>query len=139
LILIISFCPVVGVPDKFVVNEVIAAARAVIVNISTLSVLIVGVADDATVPILGVTLLFVKVVVEVAVGIAVPHTVGGFVLSISVNQPFVTLAPVAAIEPVIVILLEPRANILEPAPQNVRVSLACVSVMFPVLKLITAP
>ena len=37
----------------------------------------------------------------------VPPTVGIFVLSISVNHPFVTLAPVAANEPVIVILLAP--------------------------------
>ncbi len=135
MILIISFCPVVGVPLRFVVNEVIAAARAVIVNISTLSVLIVGVALEATVPTLGVTLLFVKVVVEVAVGIAVPHTVGGFVLSISVNQPFVTLEPVAAIEPVIVKLFVDNASV---PPDKVSVFAECVSTTSPELKSITA-
>lgn len=39
----------VGVPERFVVNEVIFAASAVIEWASTLSVLIVGVADDVSV------------------------------------------------------------------------------------------
>ena len=66
-ILIRNICPVVGVPERFVVNEVIAAANAVIVNISTLSVLIVGVALLVVVPILFVILLFVKVCVAASV------------------------------------------------------------------------
>ena len=41
-----NISPSLGVPDKLVVIEVIAAANAVILNKSTLSVLIVGVALD---------------------------------------------------------------------------------------------
>jgi len=63
VIAICKFCQSVGVPDKFVVIDVIAAANAVIVNRSTLSELIVGVALEATVPTLLVILLLVRVAV----------------------------------------------------------------------------
>jgi hypothetical protein len=56
-----SFCPSVGVPDRFVVKEVISTVCAVKPNWSTLSVLIVGVALDAVVETRGVTRLFVSV------------------------------------------------------------------------------
>ena len=54
-----------------------------------------------------------KVTVPVKVGpakILTPPTVGALVDSISVNQPLVTLAPVAAKEPVRVMLLVPKAT-----------------------------
>lgn len=60
-ILIIKVCPSVGVPERLVVIEVMFVASAVIVNISTLSVFIVGVADEATVPDFLVTLLLERV------------------------------------------------------------------------------
>lgn len=72
LILIISFWKLVGVPDKLVVIEVMSVARAVIVTQSQLSVFMVGSAFDSIVIILGVTLLLVKVLVELIVGITVP-------------------------------------------------------------------
>ena len=52
-----------GVPVRFVVIEVIAAAKAVIVTQSQLSVLIVGVPEDVIVVIRGVIRLFVSVAV----------------------------------------------------------------------------
>ena len=64
----------VGVPDKLVVIEVIFAANAVIECASTLSVFIVGVAELASLDTLGVTLLLVKVLVELMLGITTPST-----------------------------------------------------------------
>ena len=52
-----------GVPVRLVVIDVIATVSAVILCISVLSVLIVGVADDASDVTLSVTLLFVNVTV----------------------------------------------------------------------------
>lgn len=49
-----SFCPFVGVPLKLVVKLVISAVCAVRPYISTLSVLIVGVALEVVVPTLGI-------------------------------------------------------------------------------------
>lgn len=49
LIRIISLWKFVGVPERFVVKDVTFVARAVIEWASTLSVLIVGVADDVSV------------------------------------------------------------------------------------------
>ena len=48
-ILIVNCCPSIGVPERLVVNDVIFAAKAVIVKTSVVSVLIDGVADDTTV------------------------------------------------------------------------------------------
>ena len=66
-----SFCPVVGVPVRFVVMDVILAVWPVMISMSKLSVLSAGVAElalrDET---RGVTLLFVSVWVSV-----VPTTV----------------------------------------------------------------
>jgi len=62
------------VPVRFVVIEVISTARAVIECLSTLSVLIVGVAEEASVEVLLVTLLFVNVLVEEIDGIVTPST-----------------------------------------------------------------
>lgn len=45
VICIIIISPATGVPERFVVNDVIACASPVIVKISPLSVFIVGVAD----------------------------------------------------------------------------------------------
>ena len=45
VIWIIIISPATGVPERFVVNDVIACASPVIVKISPLSVFIVGVAD----------------------------------------------------------------------------------------------
>ena len=66
----ISLSPLVGVPERLVVIEVMSAARAVIVCISTLSVLIVGVALEASVLTLGVIRLLVNVFVLEMDGIA---------------------------------------------------------------------
>lgn len=61
LILITRLSKLLGVPDRFVVIEVIASASAVIVTQSQLSVLIVGVPLDDIDVILFVILLFVSV------------------------------------------------------------------------------
>jgi hypothetical protein len=65
VIAIQSVCPAVGVPDRFVVNDVMAVDSAVTEKKSTLSVFIVGSAADATVPARFVIRLFVKVCVFV--------------------------------------------------------------------------
>lgn len=64
----------VGVPDKLVVIDVMASVCAVIEKKSTLSVFIVGMAAEATVPVLLVILLLVKVLVEEILGITKPST-----------------------------------------------------------------
>lgn len=74
-ILITRLSKLLGVPDRFVVIEVIASASAVIVTQSQLSVLIVGVPLLVIVVILFVILLFVSV--------AVPDTVSIFTHSIA--------------------------------------------------------
>lgn len=74
VISIINVSPATGVPERFVVNEVMACARPVIEATSVLSVLIVGVADCDVVTTLAVTLLFVKVFVEEIEGITTPST-----------------------------------------------------------------
>src|ERR1700693_2292722 len=51
----------VGVPARFVVMDVMSVAKAVIEKKSTLLVLIVGVADEASVPVRFVILLLVNV------------------------------------------------------------------------------
>src|SRR3990167_9798213 len=61
VISILKVSPSTGVPDKLVVMEVIAAACAVIVTTSQLSVLIVGVAWEVIVVTLLVILLLVNV------------------------------------------------------------------------------
>src|SRR5215468_10674264 len=66
LILKISLSKLFGVPDRFVVIDVIAVANAVIVTASQLSVLIVGVALLLSDVILGVPRLFVRVCVSVS-------------------------------------------------------------------------
>lgn len=48
LILMRSFWKLVGVPERLVVNDVISAANAVMLCASTLSVFMVGVADDVS-------------------------------------------------------------------------------------------
>src|SRR5258707_10585218 len=63
---ILRVSPSTGVPDKFVVIDVIAWARAVICATSVLSVLIVGVADCVTAGALFVMRLFVVVWVSVS-------------------------------------------------------------------------
>jgi hypothetical protein len=63
----ISLSPLAGVPVRFVVIEVIAAAKAVIVNSSVVSVLILGVALLVTVFIRGVLRLLLKVSVPARV------------------------------------------------------------------------
>lgn len=141
--------PSTGVPERFVVMEVMSVPRPVKFMMSTLSVLVVGVAPGAFVVVsLRVTLLLDSVFVELIDGMttpstantppadresvvsdalpssivvnwgavrevrmAVPPTVGMFVDSISVNHPLVTLAPVAAMEPVIVMLCAPSATV----------------------------
>jgi len=104
--------PSTGVPERFVVIEVIAAFKPVKFIISTLSVFVVGVAPGAFVVIKRlVTLLFVSVFVLDIEGIATPLNVGAFVTSKSVNHPLVTLEPVVAIEPVIVKLCVPKATV----------------------------
>ena len=65
---IINFWKLVGVPERFVVIDVIAVARAVIECASELSVLIVGVADEVSEVTRGVIRLLVKVCVEDMVG-----------------------------------------------------------------------
>lgn len=50
VICISSISPSFGVPERLVVKEVISAVCAVSLYISTLSVLIVGVADDVVEP-----------------------------------------------------------------------------------------
>ena len=65
-----SVCPSVGVPERLVVMDVMSTASAVMEKKSTLSVLIVGVALEATVPVRGVIRLLVAVCVSV-----VPSTV----------------------------------------------------------------
>ena len=57
LILMINFWKLTGVPERFVVMDVISAACAVIVTASQLSVLIVGVALDVIVVTLGVIVI----------------------------------------------------------------------------------
>ena len=59
----------------------------------------------------------------------VPPTVYMFVLSTSVNHPLVTLAPVAAREPVIVKLLAPKSKL---PPDTANPPVAEATVMFPV-------
>ena len=61
VICISRISPSFGVPDKLVVKEVISAACAVSLYISTLSVFIVGVADEVVLPTLAVHRLFVSV------------------------------------------------------------------------------
>lgn len=58
---IINVCHSVGVPERLVVKEVIATACAVNRYISTLSVLIVGVAEEVVLQVLLVIRLFVSV------------------------------------------------------------------------------
>jgi hypothetical protein len=53
VIAINNFCPSTGVPERLVVKDVISTVCAVIKYISTLSVLIVGVALDVVVPVRG--------------------------------------------------------------------------------------
>ena len=74
VILMMSFCPSVGVPERLVVKLVMSATCAVRVYISTLSVLIVGVVDEVVVPTRGVTLLFVNVFVAEIVSTVIPST-----------------------------------------------------------------
>src|ERR1043165_40096 len=50
---IMSFWPFPGVPERFVVMDVIAVARAVMVKMSVVSVLIVGVAEEVVVALAG--------------------------------------------------------------------------------------
>ena len=73
-ILMRSFWKLVGVPERLVVNEVISAANAVMLCASTLSVFMVGVADDVSELTRGVILLFVRVFVEEILGIVTPST-----------------------------------------------------------------
>ena len=63
LIRIISFWKFVGVPERLVVMEVIAVARAVMECASELSVFIVGVADEVSEVTRGVIRLLVRVAV----------------------------------------------------------------------------
>jgi len=68
VICIIIKSPSTGVPERFVVNEVIACASPVMVKISPLSVFIVGVADCVVDTTRLVIRLFVRVDVELSVG-----------------------------------------------------------------------
>ena len=75
---ITSLSKLLGVPDRFVVIDVMLAAKAVIVTASQLSVLIVGVAELLIVVTRGVTRLLVSVCVSVVptnapVGAAAPE------------------------------------------------------------------
>lgn len=102
--------PSTGVPDRFVVIEVIAVPNPVKLMMSTLSVFVVGVAPGALAVVSRlVTLLFERV--WVTDERLVPPTVYMFVDSTSVNHPLVTLAPVAAIDPVMVRLWAPNATV----------------------------
>lgn len=74
VICIIIMSPATGVPERFVVNDVIACAKPVIVNMSPLSVFIVGVADCVVDTTRLVIRLFVRVDVELMVGIVTPST-----------------------------------------------------------------
>ena len=67
--------PSLGVPERFVVIDVIAVSKPVKFIISTLSVLVVGVAPGALVVVIRlITLLFVNVLVELVVGTTIPST-----------------------------------------------------------------
>ncbi len=110
LILKISLSKLVGVPDKPLVMEVIAAAKAVMVTQSQLSVFTVGVALLVIVVMRGVTRLFVKVCVSV-----VPTIVPlGAVTVVNADVPFPIKTPVnvPAPEP-------PRATLSVPVHPNV--------------------
>lgn len=74
VICIIIMSPATGVPERFVVNDVIACAKPVIVNMSPLSVFIVGVADCVVDTTRLVIRLFVRVDVELMVGTVTPST-----------------------------------------------------------------
>jgi hypothetical protein len=71
---IINWSPSTGVPVRLVVMLVIAAACAVIVNMSTLSVFIAGVAEDTVVPVRAVMRLLVNVAVPLTVSTFAPPT-----------------------------------------------------------------
>jgi hypothetical protein len=74
LILNSSWSKFTGVPDKLLVMLVMAAARAVIVTQSALSVLMVGVAEEEMVVILAETRLLLRVSVLEMVGTFTPST-----------------------------------------------------------------
>ena len=77
-------CHSVGVPLRFVVNEVIASACAVKRYISTLSVLIVGVACEVVLQVLFVMRLFVSVTASEGSNSILSYTaflLGAFVVS----------------------------------------------------------
>jgi len=74
VICIIIISPVTGVPERFVVNDVMACASPVMVNISPLSVFMVGVADWVVDTTRLVIRLLVSVDVELIVGTVIPST-----------------------------------------------------------------
>lgn len=96
-----SFWKFTGVPERFVVIEVIASASAVIVTQSQLSVLIVGVPLDVIVVILGSILLLVSVFVELIVGTTTHSTANTHALLL---ERVVSLACHSSMFPVVVIV-----------------------------------
>jgi len=118
----ISLSKLLGVPDKFVVMDVIAAARAVIVTASQLSVLIVGVAELVIVVMRGVTRLLVNVCVSL-----VPTIVPlGAVAVVNGDVPLPIKTPVNVPAP-----LPPRATDsvpVQPSVKDVEVMTAPVGV-----------
>ncbi len=110
LILNISLSKLAGAPDKFVVIVLIAAANAVIVTASQLSVLIVGVAELVIVVTRAVLRLFVKVWVSV-----VPTIVPlGAVTVVNADVPFPIRTPVRVPAPD-----PPRATLRVPVQPKV--------------------
>jgi hypothetical protein len=95
---IIRLCPLVGVPDRFDVIDVIASASAVMVNISVVSVFMVGVAEEATVLDRFVTRLLVRVSVPARVA-RVP-VVGSVIPVVAVAVRVMAYAPEVINDPV---------------------------------------
>lgn len=108
----VSVSPSLGVPVRFVVKEVIAAACAVRPYSSTLSVLMVGVADDVVVP--------TRFVMRLLVSVSVP--------AMALSVPVV--GSVTFVAPVLVSVIEFVADVARvlPAP-SVRVPVPVVIVL----------
>lgn len=120
---ILSISPCTGVPDRFVVMDVIACASPVICATSVTSVLIVGVADCVTAGARFVTRLFVSVSVPANVD-RVP-VVGSvtFVVPVCVNVsekfPDVTRLFASVIVPVLLTPVPPRLAAKTPVHPSV--------------------
>lgn len=91
VIIICKTSSALGVPVRFVVKDVISTACAVNSYTSTLSVLIVGVADEVVLPVLAVQRLLVSVLVLLIDGIATPPMVG--VVKLGLVVPATTPVP----------------------------------------------